>query len=407
MKAGLPAAKRTILTEIHDASGDIIDEGLALFMAGPASYTGEDTLELYIHGGPSVIAHLLETLCGHEGVRLAEPGEFTRRAFEAGRLDLAQAEGVADLIEAQTRAQKQQALRQLGGELSSQYAKWRADLTAILALLEVSIDFPDEDEAPGDTSAPVAKAIDALLIDIDSALADGGISERIREGFRIAIIGPPNAGKSTLLNRLAGREAAIVTPQAGTTRDVIEVRKVIGGQIIWFADTAGLRETDDQIEREGVRRAELAAAESDLCIYLIDGENPSKSGLIKPLQAKFTLTVLNKSDLAAKETPPHDLALSAISGDGIAELESWISDWVQRRAGEVEAPIITRARHRDALQRGHNFLIEARQRIRANDGPELAAEDVRLAIRALGEIVGSVGVEDVLGAVFSQFCIGK
>lgn len=407
LKAGLPDARHAVLTKISDAGGDEIDEGLALYMAGPASYTGEDTLELYVHGGASVIAHLLETLCAHKGVRLAEPGEFTRRAFEAGKLDLAQAEGVADLIEAETRAQKQQALRQLGGDLSGQYAKWRSELTTILALLEVSIDFPDEDEAPADTGLPVIQTIDALLAEIDQALGEGAMSERIREGFRIAIIGAPNAGKSTLLNRLAGRDAAIVTPQAGTTRDVIEIRKIIGGQIVWFADTAGLRETDDKIEREGVRRAELAAAQADLCIYLIDGENPSKSGLTKPLRADFDLVVLNKSDLAKPVSLAYDLTISAKTGAGLAELESWISDWVKRRAGQVEAPVITRARHREALQRGYNYLSQARQSLCANEGPELAAEDVRLAIRALGEIVGRVGVEDVLGAVFSQFCIGK
>ncbi|MDX1292759.1 MAG: GTPase, partial [Hyphomonas sp.] len=321
---------------------------------------------------------------------------------------LTEAEGVADIIEAETNAQKAQALRQLTGGLTEQYDRWRAELTGILALIEVAVDFPDEDDAPDETTQPVVRKLNDLIEDIEAALGDRGIGEKIRDGFRIAIIGAPNAGKSTLLNRLAGRDAAIVTSRPGTTRDVIEVRRIIGGQVVWLSDTAGLRETDDEIEAEGVRRAERVAAEADLRLFMVDGSAPETGVLSSPFRQPTDMVVVNKVDeTPAPALPEFDHRISARDGDGVPELEAAIADFISRKAASVEAPVITRARHRARLVDGLSCLIAAREALTLGTGPELAAEDVRLAIRHLGAVVGAVGVEDVLGAVFSQFCIGK
>ena len=408
LDSGIPAARHATLTDVRDQRGRLIDRGLAVFMPGPGSYTGEDTLELYLHGGAAVIDHALGAITSHEGVRIAEPGEYTRRAFEAGKLDLTEAEGVADIIEAETLAQKAQALRQLGGGLSDTYATWRAELTGVLALVEVAVDFPDEGDAPQETTAPILEKLDRVIAEIRDALSDGGIGERIRDGFRVAIIGAPNAGKSTLLNRLARREAAIVTSKAGTTRDVIEVRRVLGGHVVWIADTAGLRVTEDEIEAEGVRRAEMAARDADLRVFLIDAEAPDISALSTDYRSVRDLVVLNKADLVSPPaTIEADHVISAKSGDGVEALEQAIAGFVAEHARSVEAPVITRQRHRARLQDGLRSLETARDALANDVGAELAAEDVRMALRQLGSIIGVVGVEDVLGAVFSAFCIGK
>ena len=405
LECGLPEPRHATLTRFRDEDGALIDEGLAVFMPGPHSYTGEDTLELYLHGGPAVIKHSLETLTRQPGVRLAEPGEFTRRAFEAGKLDLTEAEGVADIIEAETEAQKAQALRQLTGGLAETYDRWRAELTGVLALLEVMVDFPDEGDAPEDTVRPILVKLDELIGELGEALGDRGIGEKIRDGFRVAIVGPPNAGKSSLLNRIARREAAIVTDIAGTTRDVVEVRLVLGGQVVWLADTAGLRETSDVVEAEGVRRAAKAARDADLRIHVIDGANPEPpKGPVEPQD----IVVFNKADQRPPALAPDGaLAVSADTGMGIDQLEAAIAGFISQRAASVEAPVITRARHREKLSAGLASLMAARQLLEDDMGAELAAEDVRMALRQLGAVIGVVGVEDVLGAVFSQFCIGK
>ena len=408
LDSGIPATRHATLTDVRDERGRLIDRGLVVFMPGPGSYTGEDTLELYLHGGAAVVDHALGAITSHEGVRIAEPGEYTRRAFEAGKLDLTEAEGVADIIEAETLAQKAQALRQLGGGLSETYANWRAELTGVLALVEVAVDFPDEGDAPQETTAPILEKLDRVIAEIREALGDGGIGERIRDGFRVAIIGAPNAGKSTLLNRLARREAAIVTSKAGTTRDVIEVRRVLGGHVVWIADTAGLRVTEDEIEAEGVRRAEMAARDADLRVFLIDAEAPDISALSTDYRSVRDLVVLNKADLVSPPaTIEADHVISAKSGDGVEALEQAIAGFVAEHARSVEAPVITRQRHRARLQDGLRSLETARDALANDVGAELAAEDVRMALRQLGSIIGVVGVEDVLGAVFSAFCIGK
>lgn len=405
LECGLPVPRHATLTGFRDEDGNLIDEGLVVFMPGPHSYTGEDTLELYLHGGPAVIKHSLDTLVRMPGVRLAEPGEFTRRAFEAGKLDLTEAEGVADIIEAETEAQKAQALRQLTGGLTETYDRWRAELTGVLALIEVMVDFPDEGDTPDDTLRPILSKLDLLIDELKDALGDRGIGEKIRDGFRVAIVGPPNAGKSSLLNRIARRDAAIVTDIAGTTRDVVEVRLVLGGQVVWLADTAGLRETSDVVEAEGVRRAERAALEADMRVHVIDGDRPEPAkGPIEPQD----IVVFNKADhRPAALAPDGALPVSAETGEGVDKLESWIAGFVSQRAASVEAPVITRARHRDKLSAGLASLVAARQLLDDDIGAELAAEDVRMALRQLGAVIGVVGVEDVLGAVFSQFCIGK
>ncbi|MFN4024372.1 MAG: tRNA uridine-5-carboxymethylaminomethyl(34) synthesis GTPase MnmE [Hyphomonas sp.] len=405
LASGLPEPRRAVLTHIHDLSGDLIDQGIALHARGPGSYTGEDTLELYLHGGPAVIDHALRALTSFPGVRLAEPGEFTRRAFEAGKLDLTEAEGIADIIEAETVAQKAQALRQLGGGLTRIYDGWREELTGILALIEVMIDFPDEGDVPEDTLRPILGKLDAVIKDMESAIGDRSVGERIRDGFRVAIVGPPNAGKSSILNRLARREAAIVTDIAGTTRDVVEVRLILAGQVVWIADTAGLRETDDVVEAEGVRRARRAALEADLRIHVIDGASPSPP----PEQvAAHDMIVFNKADRRLPgEVPEGALAVSTLTGEGLAELEARIATFISGRAASVEAPVITRARHREKLAAGLASLAAARTALDADIGAELAAEDVRMALRHLASVIGRIDVEDVLGAVFSKFCIGK
>ena len=404
LESGLPEPRSARLRVIKDLSSAQIDEGLALFMPGPDTYTGEDSLELNLHGGQAVIEHALATLTSFEGVRLAAPGEFTRRAFENGKLDLTQAEGVADLIDAETAAQKTQALRQLDGALSDTYSDWQNQLTEILALLEVSIDFPDEGDAPQTVDAPALKKLETLRTQMTEALGDGGIGERIRDGFRIAIIGAPNAGKSTLLNRLAKRDAAIVTDIPGTTRDVIEVRAVMAGMVVWFVDTAGIRETEDVVEAEGVRRARAAEESADLRIYLVDGSSPfDQPEKLSPLD----LVVINKSDLGIASRETSEFLISAKTGDGMGALEAHLKRWLTDRVSSSEAPVITRARHRSGLQSGLAHLESSVDLIHAGSGAELAAEDVRLAARSLSSLIGEVGVEDVLGVVFSSFCIGK
>ncbi len=410
LTCGVPSPRTATYSGLKDQSGALVDRGLVVFLPGPATFTGEDTLELTLHGGAAIIEHALAALTSYPDVRLAEPGEFTRRAFESGKLDLAQAEGIADLIESETRGQKAQALRQVDGGLSHTYNEWRISLTELLALIEVTVDFPDEADAPTNTDGPVARRLDALIAQIENALGDGGIGEKIRDGFRVAIIGAPNAGKSTLLNRIAGRDAAIVTPLPGTTRDVIDVRKVLGGQVVWFSDTAGLRETEDRIEAEGIARAKRAAAAADLRLFVIDATAPDFSVLEPSLLEPQDFILLNKSDVAKASLPALQNVsreTSAATGAGLASLENEIALFFSKRAAQIEAPVITRARHRERLSAGLGFLMVARDGLKAGAGPEFVAEDVRQALRQLGSILGTVSTEDVLSAVFSKFCIGK
>ncbi len=397
----VPAARRAAVRRLKGPSGGEIDEALVLWFPGPASYTGEDAAEFHVHGGQAVVAALTDALSAL-GLRLAEPGEFTRRAFENGRLDLAQAEGVADLIDAETQAQRRQALEQLGGRLSGVQARWREALTGALAMFEAAVDFPDE-EVPADVAGRARPIIEALIVELDAAARDAERGERVREGYRIALLGAPNAGKSTLLNALAKRDAAIVTATPGTTRDIIEVPLVLAGYKVILADTAGLRATNDEIEAEGVRRAEAWAAAADLRVWLVDGQGDPRPDV--PASIRIGDIVLTtKRDLGEGHEGLPGEPFTARSPNDVAWLERTLTDSVVEALSGAEPPAATRLRHRD-------LLAEASERLRhalsQDESLELAAEDVRLAARALDRITGRIDPEQVLGRIFSTFCIGK
>ena len=413
MVGRLPEPRRATLVKIRHPTGDswIIDEGLVLWFPGPKSETGEDVVEFQVHGGRAVIAAMLSALTGFTGFRLAEPGEFTRRAFDNGRMDLTAVEGLADLIAADTDAQRRQALRQLRGSIAEQAEAWRARLIEARALLEAGIDFSDE----GDVPKSLARQALAIIRPVAEAIGKGmlGRGERLRDGLQVAIAGAPNVGKSTLLNRFAKREAAIVSPYAGTTRDVIEVHLDLAGYPVILADTAGLRAAGDEIEAEGVRRARARAAEADLKLMVLDTTRPEEaSAAVRALVDAETLVVANKIDLVAEEhasawtdrvgaTPA--LRTSVKTGAGLEALLARLTDELARRFHASGAPLITRARHRAALEE----CLAALRRYDATVLPELAAEDLRLAARALGRITGRVDVEDLLDIIFRDFCIGK
>ena len=384
------------------ATGDELDDGLALWFPGPRSVTGEDVAELHLHGSRAVIAAIMAALRGL-GPRLAEPGEFTRRAFLNGKLDLLQAEAVADLAAAETEAQRRQALRQLDGRLGELYRGWADRLLRLLAHLEAAIDFPDED-LPPEIEARVAADTAALAGEIASHLADGHRGERLRDGIAVAIVGPPNAGKSSLLNQLARREAAITSPIAGTTRDVIEVAIDLAGYPVVLADTAGLRDSADLIEQEGLRRALARAEASELRLFVYDSGRPEDAQGAAAWPGPDTLVVANKIDLVAdRETlPPGAFALSALTGEGIPDLIRALAVRIAQTY-DIAAPLLTRARHREALE----VAADALRRSLAADLPELRAEDLRLAWRSLGRITGHVDVEDLLDVIFRDFCLGK
>ena len=397
----LPPARRASVRRLRDLAGVEIDEALVLWFPGPGSYTGEDAAELHVHGGQAVVSALVEAL-SRLGVRLAEPGEFTRRAFENGKLDLAQAEGVADLIEAETDAQRRQALEQLGGRLSEVQGRWREALTGALAMFEAAVDFPDE-EVPADVASRARPILEGLIAELDAAADDAVRGERVREGYRIALLGAPNAGKSTLLNALAKRDAAIVTATPGTTRDIIEVPMVLGGYKVIIADTAGIRATEDEIEAEGVRRAEAWGMSADLRIWLVDGLGDPKPTVPDSVRIG-DLILLTKRDLGEGHPGLPGSPFTARSPNDVAWVEGLLTEAVVEALSGAEPPAATRLRHRE-------LLAEASERLRhaltQDEALELAAEDVRLAARALDRITGRIDPEQVLGRIFSTFCIGK
>jgi tRNA modification GTPase len=406
----LPQPRRAAVRGlIHPDTRDYLDEAMAILMPGPASFTGEDVVELHVHGGMAVIEAVLAAVSDTGLARLAEPGEFTRRAFENGRLDLTQAESVADLVDAETDAQRRQAARLYKGEASDRYDRWRDTLISAMAALEAAIDFPDEGDVPPDVASGVARQLDGLARDMQAALASADRFRAVREGFRIAILGPPNAGKSSILNRLAGREAAIVSPIAGTTRDVVEVRLVISGFPVWVADTAGLREAADEIEAEGVRRALERAEHADLRLWVHDiSSGPAPDVSRETSWREGDLHVLNKADLLAQtgHTGPSFL-LSADTGEGFTHLELAIAMTVERRLGGDEAPLVTRARHEALVTDALAHVSRAGVAMASGRPAELVSEDLRLAARSIGRITGAVDVEDLLDRIFSDFCIGK
>lgn len=457
------APRHATLAEVRDpATGETIDEGLALWFPGPASATGEDVAELQVHGGRAVIAAVVKALGRLERCRPAEAGEFTRRAFANGKLDLTRVEGLADLIAAETEAQRRQAVRQLRGWLGERAEDWRSRLIAALALVEACIDFVDEEDIPADLLPQALVAVRTLRADIRAVLADQQRGERLRDGLVVAIAGPPNAGKSSLLNRIARREAAIVSPYAGTTRDVIEVHLDLGGVPVVLLDTAGIRASDDPVEQEGVRRAQARAAEADLVLWVMEGANGegmseadvesnakrgrgseritagSGEGLgglrrlggsdgegvgieANPVDAAEkvrpageTWVIRNKIDLHAASSDERQalegkrlvFPVSALTGTGLDALLGALEKFAGEQIGGIEPAVITRQRHRLALEETITALD------RALCGPasgreEIVAEELRLAARALDCLVGRVDVEDILDIIFRDFCIGK
>ena len=393
------------IASVRDLShaDDHIDQALVLRFVAPNSYTGEDAAELHLHGGRAVVEAASRALIAL-GLRPADPGEFTRRAFQNGRMDLAQAEAVADLIDAETSAQAKQALGQLDGKLSETYAGFRRDLLHALALIEAEIDFPDE-EVPDNLARTAGPVLDRLGADLRRAVDTGWRGERVREGYRIVLIGETNAGKSSLFNALVAREAAIVTPIAGTTRDVLDADLVIGGYAVTLSDTAGLRDSDDPVEAEGVRRARLRAEHADLRLWVRAPGDPD--GVAAAYVKDGDLIVATKSDLGAGsgEGEYETLAVSTVTGAGLAELRDWIAARLAQDLSGADFPAVTQERHRLRLLEALESVDAARAAL--NVAPEMAGDDLRRAADAIARVTGAIGVEDILGEVFSTFCIGK
>lgn len=406
-----PPPRTAALRSVRDPSGDLIDAGLVILFPGPASFTGEDVCELHLHGSAAVEDALFDALRAL-GARAAEAGEFTRRALLNGKLDLAEVEGLADLLDAETAKQRKQALGQLGGRLSAVAEGWRARLIAILAPLEAEIDFPDEEGVPAGVAARAAAAVDQLLAELEDARTGARRARAAREGVKIAIIGPPNAGKSSLLNRIAGSERAIVAETPGTTRDVIEARLDLGGTLVTLFDTAGLRDDHaDPVEAEGIRRTRIKMEQSDLRLLVVDAS--AGAGVIPNNLAvglgEADILVLNKID-AAREKPSvavsrETFLVSANTGEGVEPLLQRLTALAADLSNADGDAGLTRARHEAAAAAAIAHLAAGRALIAT--APELAAEEIRLASRALGAITGAVGVEAVLDAIFSSFCIGK
>lgn len=410
IKAG--KARHARLCDIRAGSGAILDRGLVIWFPGPRSHTGEDCAEVHVHGGKYVTDAVLEALCA-AGLRLALPGEFSRRAFENGKMDLGQAEAVADLIDAETAAQALQAIQQFQGALSAKYEGWRDALIEILARLEALVDFPEEET--GEALEGVAAALGALVAALAEALSDGARGRQVRDGYRVAVVGAPNAGKSTLFNALVGRDAAIVADLAGTTRDIIEAALDLAGYRVLIADTAGLRESEHAVEKEGIRRALSWAKDADRRIWVIDGAAPGRAwreGMAAWRAGDMCL--LNKADLAssAEAIQAREAAEGrglrvmglAARNEGAGRVLEWLEADVVGAMSGRDFPAVTRLRHAVALQDAAEALGRAKAGLCS---PELAAEDVRLAVRALASVTGTIATEDVLAKVFSTFCIGK
>jgi len=387
----------------NPANKEILDKGLAIYFQAPNSFTGEDIVEYHIHGGHAVIQGFLNALSSMEEHRMAEPGEFTKRAFINNKMDLTEAEAIADLVDAETEAQRVQALEQLGGGLSRLYNGWADILKKSLAYQEAEIEFPDDD-MPEQLSEHLIPDVEKLIKEIEEHLDDKRRGERLRNGILIAILGAPNAGKSTLLNALAKREAAIVSDEAGTTRDIIEVHMNLGGFPVILADTAGLRVAENKIEAEGIRRAENLSHEADIKLALFDSTSKEKDTETQKLVDAKTVVIFTKVDKSiGVEAHKDAFKISAETGEGIDNLLEHLTQKISQTFGKKSGVSLTRERHRFALAE----TVEHLKRSLTASMPELAAEDLRMAMRSLGTITGSVHVEDLLDRIFKDFCIGK
>ena len=412
----VPKPRQAAFARVRDPdNGEVIDEALALWFPGPHSETGEDMAELQVHGGPAVIATVFAALGAIPGFRPAEAGEFTRRAFDNGKLDLTEAEGLADLIAAETPAQRRAAFRQLKGQIGDRAEAWRSRIIEALALVEARIDFSDEADVPENLVAPALLTVQHLRAEIAAVLADSGHAERLRDGLVVAIAGPPNAGKSTLLNRLAKREAAIVSPFPGTTRDVIEVHFNLGDYPVTLLDTAGMHEGSGPVEQEGIRRAKARAEAADLVLWVTDGSaiGPAVENIDKQSFISKAWMVINKLDLTVdklwinNESQSADsFTISALTGAGLDRLVAALSAYAADYFAATESSIVTRARHRHALEDTAAALDRALA-LGASGREELIAEELRAAANTLGRLTGRIDVEDILDVIFREFCIGK
>jgi tRNA modification GTPase len=407
----IPVPRMATRALLRDADEQPIDDSVVLWFPAPASATGEDVAEFHVHGGRGVLASLFAALSALDNLRAAEAGEFTRRAFENGKLDLTEAEGLDDLIHADTDRQRRQALRQLKGLLGDRAKHWRAQIIEASALIEAGIDFSDEGDVPAELIAPALARVRQLADEIEQVLDSQAHSERLRDGLVVAIAGPPNVGKSTLINQLARRDVAIVSPHAGTTRDVIEVQLDLDGYPVTVIDTAGIRETDDPVEQEGVRRARARAAEADLVLWLVDAQLEGKLPTIEGDTPVWTIR--NKIDLdgagSAALKPGLDseagFAISASRGDGLPDVIAALVKFAQNYFGAGEGALIGRERQRVLLRQTADSLRRSINVI--GQGEELAAEDLRTAAHSLGRLLGRVDVEDILDVIFREFCVGK
>ncbi|MDC1159494.1 tRNA uridine-5-carboxymethylaminomethyl(34) synthesis GTPase MnmE [Candidatus Pelagibacter sp.] len=410
-KKNLPSPKVATLRKISKINtSELIDEGLVLWFPGPESYTGEDMAEFHIHGSKAVIEAMQASISKIDNCRLAEPGEFTKLAFQNGKIDLLKAESIADLISSETEIQRQQAIKIMTGNSAKKFNDLRDKLLKILSNVEAKIDFPDED-LPEEVFKNIKKISGEAVINIKKILKDQKVGEIIREGFKIAILGPPNVGKSTLLNQLSKRNVAIVSEIAGTTRDAIETHFNIDGYPVVVSDTAGIRESADEIEQKGIKLALEKAADADLKLVVLELKNVNFKGILANLMEKNSILVINKSDLLEVKLSPeitkfNHVLISAKNNHNLDSLITKIKNELKNKFIKSEDIVITRARHREHLEKCLQYLIEFEKKNKAEDFDK-AAEDLRLATRHLGMIVGKVDVEEILGSIFNDFCIGK